>query len=264
MDYIPEYNNTASEQPEKINGVLMCINIKETGIADMRNKEDAIIQLGKVLSAIGSVIYRSDGRIVDISETNITAIFDSGGENAVKAAVTICQSVISILGRCSVSIGIGTGLLCMTKLCYNDFNSVVVLSEIKRFVKTLSVIASEYNSHILITEITADSIPNFKSRYNARRLGMVKLSSRDMNTYIYDIYDGDTQELKYSKRRSRLFFETGVEQFYLRNYLQARSYFIELLKFDANDKAAKKYIKMCDAFLSDSTLQEENRYIEIL
>ena len=80
---------------------------------------------------------------------------------------------------------------------------------------------------------------------------------------IYDVFDSDPTDSKYSKRRSRIAFETGVDLFLQGKYAQARSYFIELLKLDRNDVTAKRYVFMCDRAVSSDTQPKEAKYLEI-
>ena len=72
---------------------------------------------------------------------------------------------------------------------------------------------------------------------------------------------GDSAEKKYSKRRSGLLFETGVEHFLEDRPLQARSCFIELLKYDRSDKIAKRYIQLCDKSISGGSEKTYPKYL---
>ena len=127
----------------------------------------------------------------------------------------------------------------------------------------LSTNAHKYNSRILITSDVASRLTGVRNNYNNRRLGKIYHSSTETSEEIYDVYDGDPADTKYSKMRSRLFFETGVDLFLKGSYLEARSYFIEILKVDRNDSAAKHYVFKCDNCIAGACSELEKQYIEI-
>ena len=123
--------------------------------------------------------------------------------------------------------------------------------------------ASRYDSHILITNTAAQRIRSFRSRFSSRKLGLFCSVQKNREEMIYDLFDSDPTELKYRKRRSHLVLETGVNLFLEEKYAQARVYFIELLKFDRSDKVAKKYVYLCDRFLSGEADPATEKYLEI-
>ena len=137
------------------------------------------------------------------------------------------------------------------------------MSEGIRLSRYLSDIAVRYESKILITKTASGSVRSFENRFSSRKLGIVHSKATGEDELIYDIFDSDPTDLKYRKKRSRLVFETGVSLFLQEKYLQSRSYFIELLKFDRNDSTAKKYIFMCDNALSKKGAHVNNKYLEI-
>ena len=78
---------------------------------------------------------------------------------------------------------------------------------------------------------------------------------------VYDIYDGDAPEQKQGKRRTRLIFEQGVDRFVHGSYKEARIYFVEVLKADRYDLAARAYLYLCDTY-SDASPDEVEICIE--
>ena len=78
---------------------------------------------------------------------------------------------------------------------------------------------------------------------------------------IYDVFDGDEKDTRNRKRQTKMLFEKGVLLFSEQNYQEARQHFIEVLKTDRMDKAAKEYVYLCEWYLNESE-EKKNVYIE--
>ena len=228
---------------------------------------DVISKVNEMLGYIGPIVKDNSGQLTNVSENGIIAVFEANCENAVKCAVSICQSFAhrddKRFGLDDLAIGINFGLVRTSTVGYGDFSMPMTISEGAGFARFMSEICGKYNSHILITESVAQRITNFNGRFNNRRLGKFHISSENKDEVVFDVFDGDTLDSKNSKRRGKLFFETGVDVFSAGNYMQARSYFIELLKADRNDTAAKQYLFLCDRCLSEQNGSDTSKYIEV-
>lgn len=241
--------------------------------ADMKDGEISRYfgYVNSLLEIIGPVIEQNGGRLIGIeSDSGFTAVFDDCG-SALKSAVTMCQytSVGKDRGKngfdfSGLTIGITRGAVYSGKVGYGNFQTPLVISECTKFAEFLRSVTEKYNSRILISESAADGIPDLSGSYNVRRLGkfVSQKNGNYNNEFIYDVFDGDSIDIKTAKRRGKLFFETGVNMFLERKYDAARSYFIELIKSYRNDSAAKEYFLLCDKCLSGEEPEGRN-YLEI-
>ena len=59
-------------------------------------------------------------------------------------------------------------------------------------------------------------------------------------------------------------FEKGIKLFVQKNYAEARTYFIEVLKTNHYDAAAREYVLRCDQLSakSNSGIEEDSIYLE--
>lgn len=265
MDIIKKkFKPGLSEQREAV-----IMNISTIYFRDkvMINKDRGLISVINMLTEdVGCTLEKHNGRLLCVTRSGILAMFEESCDDALQCAIDICQEA-ELEERAKifkgVSVGIDHGSICVGTVGYNGFNMPLVLSETMDTAIFLSSAAQKYNAHILITSDAASQLTDFSSKYNSRKLGMIYHSSYDNSEYIYDVYDGDLADTKYSKMRSRLFFETGVNLFLKGSYLEARSYFIELLKFDRNDAAAKQYVFRCDSCIAGTAGDYDKKYIEI-
>ncbi|MBQ9483260.1 MAG: hypothetical protein IJU82_03635 [Ruminiclostridium sp.] len=252
---------------EKTDAIIM--NISTVFFRDkvMINKDAGLISIINMQTEdVGNTLGKHNGKLVCVTRSGITAMFESGCDDALKCAITICQEAELEERKPlfkGLSIGIDYGTICVGVVGYNGFDMPLVMSETMDNAIFLSESALKYNSRILITSNASIRLADFQMRYNSRRLGKIYHAATGAEEDIYDVYDGDLADTKYSKMRSRLFFETGVDLFLKGKYLEARSYFIELLKFDRYDAAAKQYVFRCDSCLAGTSDEYEKQYLEL-
>jgi hypothetical protein len=258
--------NTEPGISEKRDAVIMNISTMFFRDKVMINKDEGLIAVINMQTEdVGNTLGKHNGKLVCVTRSGISAMFESSCDDALRCAVTICQEAALEERRAlfgGLTIGIDYGTVCVGVVGYNGFDMPLVMSETMDTAVFLSENAQKYNARILITSDAASRITHFQTRYNSRKLGELYHTQNDTSEEIFDVYDGDLADTKYSKMRSRLFFETGVDLFRKGSYLEARSYFIELLKFDRNDAAAKQYVFRCDSCISETANEYEKKYIE--
>ncbi len=252
---------------EKVNTAV--INVSTLFFRDnvMIDKDAGIISvLNMQTEDIGNTLEKHNGKLLSVTRTGISAMFQESCDDALKCAITICQEaeleerkpIFKGLG-----IGIDYGMVCVGVVGYKDLEMPLVMSESMDTAIFLSESAQKYNSRIIVTSDVASRLVGFQTKYNSRRLGKLFHSGTAATEDIYDVFDGDLADTKYSKMRSRLFFETGVDLFLKGSYLEARSYFIELLKYDRNDAAAKQYVFKCDSCIAGTADEADRQYLEL-
>lgn len=251
------------------NAEAVIMNISTVFFRDkiMINKDASLISVINMQTEdVGYILAKYNGKLLCVTRTGISAMFEGSCDDAIQCAITICQEAESQERKAlfkGLGIGIDYGRICVGMVGHDGYNMPIVMSETIDTAIFLSEMAQRYNSRIIMTSDASNRLPGFQKNYNSRRLGKLYHPGTDSSEDIYDVYDGDLVEIKYSKMRSRLFFETGVELFLKGSYLEARTYFIELLKFDRNDAAAKQYVFKCDNCLSGTADEYEKQYLDI-
>jgi len=108
--------------------------------------------------------------------------------------------------------------------------------------------ADEYYANILSTGEYVKQIREFDKKFNSRFLGILYYKDSDQMDEIYDIFDGDPVERRNRKRKTKMLFEKGVRLYAERRFAESRGYFIEVLKADHEDAAARHYLFLCDTY----------------
>lgn len=251
--------------PSMINAAIM--NIRMFFPEAYRNKGGSKIDaLRRVFAVAAPVISEEGGILTGVTEEGISAVFENGGENVVQAALKVFGSAAGSLTKDEITrlrMGICAGAVYLAKINYGKYSTPVAVSDGMKISRRLSESALQYDCSILVTDAAVARIRSFENRFNNRRLGMIVNKDTKKESILYDVFDSDPTDLKYRKRRSKLAFETGVSLFLRGEYLQARAYFIEILKYDRNDKTAKRYILKCDRVLSGESDKAQEKYLEI-
>lgn len=234
-------------------GMAAVINANAASLSVLVNRisgEELFGYVDDMLKIIGPACDERNGQLVSISDNGVTAVFAGSCEDALMSSITICQRIASNPNAnfdfTAFAVGISYGAVYSNDVGYGSYRFPLTISECTKMAHELHSIAGKYNAHILITENAASQIPDFFQKFNTRCLGSILFRDTGEEMPFYDVFDGDPIETKNSKRRSKLFFETGVKLFAEQEYEKARSYFIELIKSDKNDRAAKKYLEICD------------------
>ena len=235
-------------------GMAAVINMNAAPLSELVTKIDGeglFAYVNDMLSYIGPAAAEHGGCLTGISDTGVSAVFAESCEDALMSSVTICQRIAGnpndYFNFTDFAVGISYGAVYTDRVGYGDWQIPLTISECTRMAYLLRSLAVKYRAHILITERAAAEIPDFFSKFSTRCLGHFPAREIGDDQIIYDVFDGDPIDVKNSKRRSKLFFETGVRLLEEKNWESARSYFIELIKNDRGDRAAKEFLYLCDS-----------------
>lgn len=219
------------------------------------------------LKTVVPMIEANSGRVIRVSGSGISAVFENNAEDALICGISICQHFSSSKetdDEFRVFVGATYGKMFISDVVCGSFSAIVAVSDALDLTCLLSGACERADASLLITENLASHVIGFKNRFASRKIGLVYNPAEKKAYTVYDVFDGDSTGKKYSKRRSKLLFETGVEHFLSDRSLQARSCFIELLKYDRSDKVAKKYIRLCDKAISGGSENTEDKYLGVL
>ena len=172
-------------------------------------------------------------------------------EDGLDAAIGICQEIMDPGERehnQNFAISLCYGFVMAGVVGHGKRLSVLTLSSCTGLGELLCELAPRYYARILAAGSYVSQIRDFHKRYNCRLLGNFYIRDRQCVEKVYDIYDGDEAAVRNKKRKTKLLFEKGVSLFLDRRFGEARSFFIEVLKADRADRAAREYIFLCDRY----------------
>ena len=254
-----------STQPKGMAAVILNGNI--TGFQELIHDtpmKEVYRLINQVMSFCVPMIERKNGIIHCFQDAGVSALFREQMEDGLDAASGICEEIIQ-LADCkhyqNFAIGLCYGFVMVGIVGYGERLSVLTLSSYTGLGEFLCKSAPRYYARILAVESYVSKIRDFGKRYNCRLLGTFYIRDRQCMEKVYDIYDGDQVAVRNKKRKTKMLFEQGVRLFLDRRFGEARTCFIEVLKADRDDRAAREYIFLCDKYGSMS--KEEKLSVDI-
>lgn len=255
---------------KNISAAVLYANINMTDFSDIvlsLEVQDIFRYVNTILSKLLPVIEKNNGEADSFSDAGVTALFSQDYRSALVCAISMCQEINTIkdpdFDFSSFAVGVCFGSVMIGVVGNGKNYSTLTISEYTGLSKYLQSIAGKYYSRILITGSYADLVDDFSKRFSSRCIGYIYLTKLKKYEKLYDIYNGDTLEVRNKKRKTRLMFEKGVELFAEKKYDQARLYFIEVLKADRQDLAAKEYVYLCDKCASGEAGFSQRTYLEM-
>ena len=213
--------------------------------------------VNRTLSLVVPGILYQEGEIDEYVDAGLSAFFLNEPEKALCAAISICEALNQADVREQYSIGLTFGDVMVGMVGHEKRFSILTISETTGLAEFLREISIRFRARILITGSIKRQIPDFDKRYNSRYLGNIYLKTAGHSEEIYDVYDGDEPSDKNGKRKTRLLFKEGVELFQNKNYQDARLHFIEVLKANRMDGAAKEYLYLCNRCIALKDTEED-------
>lgn len=226
-------------------------------IIRQQSAEEIFGFVNKSLSLVVPCILYQEGEIDEYADAGLSAFFLNAPKRALCCAVSVCEALNQAGIRELYSIGLTYGDIMVGLVGHERRFGTLTISETTGLAEFLQELAVRCRARILITGSLKKQIPNFDKSYNSRYLGNIYLKTARLNEELYDVYDGDEPADKNGKRKTRLLFENGVELFQNKNFQDARLHFIEVLKANRMDGAAKEYLYLCNRYIAEKDSGED-------
>ena len=242
-------------EEKSVRAAVLSYNIPDFArIVRQQSAEEIFSFVNKILSLVVPGILYQEGEIDEYVDAGLSAFFLDDPERALRSAVSVCEALNQAGVRESYSIGITYGDVMVGMVGHEKRFGTLTISETTGLAEFLQELAVRCRARILITGSLKRQIPGFDQSYNSRYLGNIYLKTARLTEELYDVYDGDESVDKNGKRKTRLLFENGVELFQNKNFHDARLHFIEVLKANRMDGAAKEYLYLCNKCIAGEDL----------
>lgn len=215
-------------------------------IKENNDPKQVFLQVNKILNNLIPVVLTNQGVIDHFIGGGLCALYMDSCEPALHTAIEMGQSMEEWK---SYAIGITYGSIMIGTVGNKQAFSTVTVSEYTGLSEFLQSIALEYYSQILISGAFASQVEGFFEQYEYRFLGYIYIKSMKKLEKIYDVSEVNSKEVRWLKRKTKAMFEEGVWLFTKGNYEMARKHFVEVLKVNREDCAARKYLYQCEHHL---------------
>lgn len=233
-------------------------------IVRQQSAEEIFDFVNKNLSLVVPCILYQEGEIDEYVDAGLSAFFLNAPERALRSAVSVCEALSQSGSREIYSIGLTYGDVMVGMVGHEKRFGILTISETTGLAEFLQELAVRYRARILITGSLKQQIPDFDKSYNSRYIGDIYLKASRLTEELYDVYDGDDPVDKNGKRKTKLIFQKGVEMFKNKNFQDARLHFIEVLKVNRMDGAAKEYLYLCNRYIANKDSGEDKpTYLDV-
>lgn len=234
--------------------VVMDVNKADfSGVVHNKEAAEVFTSINAMLGKIIPVVYGRGGLVDSFDQGGICALFPQNYEEALTAAVSVCEEINAMGDREyeTVAVGLTKGSVMIGVVGHEERMTILLLSEAEEFAGFLRSIGYRYYARILATRELLEAARNKGGHFNYRILGRIHIRSTGASVEVCDIFDGDPVDIRNRKRKTRIVFEKGIELFWAGQLGEARQHFVEVLKTDAMDRAAAYYLLRCDECMNE-------------
>jgi len=227
-----------------------------TEISEQMTPKENFDYINYYLGYMEPVIRNNNGFIDKYIGDSIMALFGDNAEDAINAAIEMriklsqFNQVMDQFGKPTVNSGIGihSGRLMLGVVGGEGRMDGTVISDAVNLSARLEGLTKLYGSSIIISQDTLIKLNN-PSQYNYRFLDIVKVKGKQEAVYIFEILDGDSEDVKHLKLETKHQFAQGINFYKLGKFKEALEVFSDVLKQNSQDVTAGLYVKRCRKFI---------------
>lgn len=211
--------------------------------------------MNSFLKRFSPFVRKEEGLVSKYLGAGFMALFPARSEDALRAAVAIRRELVSYneslqsSGYAPVDMGmaIHKGPLMLGIVGEEQRMEGNVISDDVNTTATLERMSDTMGASILVTRTFFEQLRS-PERFRHRQLGRVRIEGKDEPLELIDVYEGDSDAVRALKDRTKGMFERGIALCQEGRFFDARETFIEVIKVNRFDKAAKLYFYLCDEY----------------
>jgi len=246
------------DQVEKDMTVLFSDIRSFTEISEHMTPKENFDYLNYYLGYMEPVIRNNNGFIDKYIGDSIMALFGDTAEDAINASIEMriklsqFNQVMDQFSKPSINSGIGihSGNLMLGVVGGEGRMDGTVISDAVNLASRLEGLTKLYGSSIIISQDTLIKLSN-PSQYNYRFLDIVKVKGKQEAVYIFEIIDGDSDDIKHLKLKTKNTFAEGINLYKSGKFSDALKSFTEVSALNHHDSTASLYVSRCNRFIKN-------------
>ena len=229
-----------------------------TEISEQMTPKENFDFINYYLGYMEPVIRHNNGFIDKYIGDSIMALFGDNAEDAINAAIEMriklsqFNQVMDQFNKPIINSGIGihSGSLMLGVVGGEGRMDGTVISDAVNLAARLEGLTKIYGSSIIISQDTLIKLNN-PSHYNYRFLDIVKVRGKSEAVYIFEILDGDPDDIRQLKIKTKDSFAKGVNLYKSQHFNEALATFEDVLSINIHDQTARLYINRCKNFIKN-------------
>jgi len=121
-----------------------------------------------------------------------------------------------------------------------------VISDAVNIASRLETVSKQYGLCIAVTERIVAGLPD-PTAYRMRFIGKVRVKGKAEPVSVFEVYEGDSPDLRSKKDLVRALFERGVEACHQKRHGDARALFAQVLAVMPEDGATQRYLESIES-----------------
>lgn len=218
---------------------------------DMTPKENFDF-INHYLGYMEPVIRKNNGFIDKFIGDSIMALFHEKVDDAIDAAIEMRHTLSRFnldridQGKPTIDSGIGihTGNLMLGVVGGEGRMDGTVISDAVNLASRLEGLSKIYRTSIIISEDTLIKLEN-PEKYNFRFLDIARVKGKKEAVYVFEVLDGDPDEIKSLKIETKSLFGNGIDHYKNKRFEEALKVFSDIVKINQSDSVAAFYVNRC-------------------
>jgi len=227
-----------------------------TEISEEMTPKENFDYLNHYLGYMEPVIRNNNGFIDKYMGDSIMALFPENPGDAINAAIEMriklsqFNQVMGQFGKPEIDSGIGIhiGTLMLGVVGGEGRMDGTVISDAVNLASRLENLTKLYGNSIIISEDTLIKLDD-PSAYNYRFLDIVKVKGKKEAVYVFDVLDGEPEDMKKLKIQTKNQFAKAINHYKNKEFKEALEEFKAVKEINMHDKAAGLYINRCELII---------------
>ena len=229
---------------------MMVVRFRFPEAAYQQDAQTLFDNINEVFAHIAGAVSGGGGTIYNFTHDGFDAVFESGPQAAVGAAVEVRQALLELNAQreargdapVELRVALDHGVAMMGVVGDEDRVVPTVVSACLNTARKLVELAQVLDANILCTMAVADAAKEYHLRY------IGKSRDGDSPIRVYEIFDGDPYGMRLAKESARASFSAGIYALYSGDYAQAKRLFMEIARQQGEDGVARHYLYLADRF----------------
>ncbi len=223
-----------------------------TTISEKMTPQENFDFVNEYLQLVSPVIQQHEGFIVKFLGDGMMAIFPYGVDDAVQAGIEKQEQVrefnamLAQRGYAPVTVGIGihvghmmVGMVGEERRMQGD-----AFSDNVNLTSRVEGLNKFYGTSMIISEDTRNGLKQ-PIPYRMRYLGKAHVKGREAPLALYEVYEGQPDDVVARREASKESFERGIALYGRGQFVEAQQAFNAVLEADPNDATARYYLERC-------------------
>jgi adenylate cyclase len=258
------------DQVEQEMGILI-VNIRSFYLLSKRlTPEENFNFVNSFLKRFGPYVRNNDGMVNKYLGAGFMALFPNKAEEALQASIGMIKELDiynvhrarSGYNPIDMGIGLHKGPLRLGIIGEEQRLEGNVISDDVYLASVLERMTEPLGASILVSSYIVEALEN-RSSFQYRNLGLVRIEGKDEPLQLYDVYQGEPDTLRALKEKTKTRFEQAVLLYQVGRFYDAREAFLQVIKANRQDKAAKLYFYLCDEYFQNGTTADWNGTLSV-